>query len=71
MDSMFLKYLQGKEQSLMINELDTYIKVHLKNWKGWQRKLNKGVREIDLHHVSICFTYYHMMMQRPTPLDRQ
>ena len=70
-DSMFLKYLQGEEWSLTINELDTYIEVHLKNRKGWQRKLDKGVREIDLHCASICFTYHHMMMQQLTPLDRQ
>ena len=36
MDGMFLEYLQGEEQSLTINELDTYIEVHLKNRKGWQ-----------------------------------
>ena len=70
-DSVFLKYLRGEERSLTINELDTYIEVHLKNRKGWQRKLDKGVREIDLRCASICFTYHHVMMQRLTPLDRQ
>ncbi|KAL4076435.1 hypothetical protein J3A83DRAFT_4399710 [Scleroderma citrinum] len=33
-DGMFLKYLQGEEQSLTINEHGTYFEVHLKNQKG-------------------------------------
>jgi len=52
-DGVFLKYLRGEEQSLTINELETYMEVHLKNRKGWQRKLDKGVREIDLRSASI------------------
>jgi len=52
-DGVFLKYLWGEEWLLTINELKTYMEVHLKNQKGWQQKLNKGVREIDLRSVSI------------------
>ncbi|KAL4081312.1 hypothetical protein V8B97DRAFT_2027566 [Scleroderma yunnanense] len=55
-DGMFLKYLQGEEQSLTINEHGTYFEVHLKNQKGWQRKLDKGMRETDLW--SNCYKIY-------------
>ncbi|KAI6002511.1 hypothetical protein EDC04DRAFT_2908510 [Pisolithus marmoratus] len=57
MDGVFLKYLRGEERSLTINELRVYFEVHLRNRKGWQRKLDKGVREIDLRsqsHLPIC-----------------
>ncbi|KAI5984976.1 hypothetical protein EDC04DRAFT_2914017 [Pisolithus marmoratus] len=47
-DSMFMKYLQGEERSLTINKLSSYFEIHLKNWKGWQRKLDKGMWEADL-----------------------
>ncbi|KIO13539.1 hypothetical protein M404DRAFT_122553 [Pisolithus tinctorius Marx 270] len=47
-DSVFLKYLRGEEGSLTINDLGVYFEVHLRNRKGWQRKLDKGMREIDL-----------------------
>ncbi|KAI6027124.1 hypothetical protein EDC04DRAFT_2605991 [Pisolithus marmoratus] len=47
-DSVFIKYLQGEEQSLTINDLNTYFEIHLKNRKGWQRKLDKGMKEVDL-----------------------
>ncbi|KIO12167.1 hypothetical protein M404DRAFT_125937 [Pisolithus tinctorius Marx 270] len=36
------------EGSLTINDLGVYFEVHLRNRKGWQRKLDKGMREIDL-----------------------
>ncbi|KAI5988006.1 hypothetical protein EDD15DRAFT_2172890 [Pisolithus albus] len=41
-------YLQGEEQSLTINDLNVYFEIHLKNRKGWQRKLDKGMKEADL-----------------------
>ncbi|KIK22932.1 hypothetical protein PISMIDRAFT_101590 [Pisolithus microcarpus 441] len=47
-DEVFMKYLQGGEQSLTINNLNVYFEIHLKNRKGWQRKLDKGMREVDL-----------------------
>ncbi|KAI6041006.1 hypothetical protein EDC04DRAFT_2602047 [Pisolithus marmoratus] len=47
-DSMFMKYLQCEEWSLTINKLSSYFEIHLKNRKGWQRKLDKGMRESDL-----------------------
>ncbi|KAI5985968.1 hypothetical protein EDD15DRAFT_2200347 [Pisolithus albus] len=47
-DRVFMKYLQGEEHSLTINDLNTYFEIHLKNRKGWQRKLDKGMREADL-----------------------
>ncbi|KAI6010810.1 hypothetical protein F5J12DRAFT_781793 [Pisolithus orientalis] len=40
--------LDMTELSLTINEHNTYFKIHLKNHKGWQRKLDKGMREADL-----------------------
>ncbi|KAI6029751.1 hypothetical protein BKA83DRAFT_4625377 [Pisolithus microcarpus] len=47
-DGVFMKYLQGEEQSLTINDLNVYFEIHLKNRKGWQRKLDKGMKEADL-----------------------
>ncbi|KAI5982051.1 hypothetical protein EDD15DRAFT_2181820 [Pisolithus albus] len=47
-DEVFMKYLQGGERSLTINDLNVYFEIHLKNRKGWQRKLDKGMREVDL-----------------------
>ncbi|KAL4065136.1 hypothetical protein J3A83DRAFT_4190563 [Scleroderma citrinum] len=55
-DGMFLKYLQSKERLLTINDLSTYFEVHLRNWKGWQRKLDKGMKEINLQ--SNCYKIY-------------
>ncbi|KAL4072545.1 hypothetical protein V8B97DRAFT_2023336 [Scleroderma yunnanense] len=37
------------EHSLTLNDLNTYFEIHLRNQKGWQRKLDKGIREIALH----------------------
>jgi len=54
-NGVFLKYLQGEEVSLTINDLNVYFEIHLTNWKGWQRKSDKGTREIDLHSASIRF----------------
>ncbi|KAL4082109.1 hypothetical protein V8B97DRAFT_2020578 [Scleroderma yunnanense] len=55
-DGMFLKYMQGKEHSLTLNDLNTYFEIHLRNQKGWQRKLDKGIREIhrlmQCHHLT-------------------
>ncbi|KAI6095655.1 hypothetical protein EDD16DRAFT_1719009 [Pisolithus croceorrhizus] len=47
-DSVFMKYLKGEEQLLTINDLNVYFEIHLKNRKGWQRKLDKGMKEADL-----------------------
>ncbi|KAI6004797.1 hypothetical protein EDD15DRAFT_2191570 [Pisolithus albus] len=47
-DEVFMKYLQGGERSLTINDLNVYFEIHLTNRKGWQRKLDKGMREVDL-----------------------
>ncbi|KIN99420.1 hypothetical protein M404DRAFT_30472 [Pisolithus tinctorius Marx 270] len=55
-DNVFLKYLRGEEGSLTINDLGVYFEVHLRNRKGWQRKLDKGMREIDLQ--SNCYKVY-------------
>ncbi|KAI5987257.1 hypothetical protein EDD15DRAFT_2372705 [Pisolithus albus] len=74
-DRVFMKYLQGEEHSLTINDLNTYFEIHLKNRKGWQRKLDKGMREADLRcpsiHVSpiyprpdmgsVCDTFLHLI----------
>ena len=53
---MFLKYLRGEEQSLTINDHHVRFEVHLKNLKGWQRKADKGTREIDLCSASVHFS---------------
>ncbi|KAI6000121.1 hypothetical protein F5J12DRAFT_951289 [Pisolithus orientalis] len=47
-DGMFMKYLRGEELSLTVSEHNAYFEIHLKNRKGWQRKLDKGMREADL-----------------------
>ncbi|KAI5982067.1 hypothetical protein EDC04DRAFT_2616953 [Pisolithus marmoratus] len=54
-DSVFIKYLQGEEQSLTINDLNTYFEIHLKNQKGWQRKLDKGMKEPDMGRACDAF----------------
>jgi len=51
-NGVFLKYLRGEEGSLTINDLWVYFEIHLRNQKGWQRKSDKGAREIDLHSES-------------------
>ncbi|KAL4075628.1 hypothetical protein J3A83DRAFT_4186497 [Scleroderma citrinum] len=38
-DGMFLKYMQGKEHSLTLNDLNTYFEIHLRNQKGNQYKI--------------------------------
>ncbi|KIN97880.1 hypothetical protein M404DRAFT_100511, partial [Pisolithus tinctorius Marx 270] len=40
--------LDKTELSLTVNERNAYLEIHLKNRKGWQRKLDKGMREADL-----------------------
>ncbi|KAL4078905.1 hypothetical protein V8B97DRAFT_2021244 [Scleroderma yunnanense] len=42
------KYLRGEQDTLAANERDVYYEIHLRNWKGWQKKVDKGIREIDL-----------------------
>ncbi|KAL4072999.1 hypothetical protein V8B97DRAFT_2023279 [Scleroderma yunnanense] len=42
------KYLRGKQGTLITNERDIYYEIHLRNQKGWQKKVDKGFREIDL-----------------------
>jgi len=51
-NSVFLKYLRGEEVSLTINDLHIHFKIYLSNWKGWQRKSDKGERDIHLHSAS-------------------
>ena len=48
MDAVLAKYLDGKERSLTTDERWTSFWVHLRNRKGWQKKTDKGMREIDL-----------------------
>lgn len=55
-NGVFLKYLRGEEKSLTINDLHIYFEIHLSNRKGWQKKSDKGTRNV--HQVttikSIC-----------------
>ncbi|KIO04655.1 hypothetical protein M404DRAFT_142566 [Pisolithus tinctorius Marx 270] len=64
--------LDKTELSLTISEHNAYFKIHLKNCKGWQRKLDKGMREADLqsNHYKIypcldmakaCDTLLHLV----------
>lgn len=57
---VFLKYLQGEETTLTINDHHVYFEIHLTNRKGWQKKTNKGPREIDLCSASIRLISYHV-----------
>ncbi|KAL4065526.1 hypothetical protein V8B97DRAFT_2025782 [Scleroderma yunnanense] len=50
------KYLRGEQDTLAANERDVYYEIHLRNWKGWQKKVDKGFREIDLQ--SNCYKIY-------------
>ncbi|KAL4071195.1 hypothetical protein V8B97DRAFT_2104394 [Scleroderma yunnanense] len=33
------KYLRGEQDTLTTNERDVYYEIHLRNWKGWQKKV--------------------------------
>lgn len=68
-NGIFLKYLQGKEASLTINDLYVHFEIHLRNRKGWQKKSDKGTREIDLRSVFIYFISYHVALNSVTLLD--
>ncbi|KAL4076527.1 hypothetical protein V8B97DRAFT_2021900 [Scleroderma yunnanense] len=50
------KYLRGEQDTLVANERDVYYEIHLRNQKGWQKKVDKGFREIDLQ--SNCYKIY-------------
>jgi len=47
-DFVLLKYLQGADDTLTDSDHEIYYEIHLKNRKGWQKKTDKGNREIDL-----------------------
>jgi len=51
-NGVFLKYLQGEEAALTTSDLNVYFEIHLRNWKGWQRKSDKGPKEVDLRSAS-------------------
>jgi len=60
-NGVFLKYLRGEEQSLTINDLNVYFEIYLSNQKGWQRKSDKGGRDIHQRSASACFSSsYHL-----------
>ena len=39
---------------LVLSDLSAYFEIHLRNCKGWQCKVDKGVSETDLWGVSCC-----------------
>ena len=53
-DAIFVKYLQGEERSLTYGELHTYFKVYLQNRKGWQTKMDRGMRELLRCESILC-----------------
>ena len=55
-NGVFLKYLRGKEGSLMISDLHVYFEIYLSNRKGWQRKSDKGGRDIHQRSASARFS---------------
>ncbi|KAI6111260.1 hypothetical protein F5141DRAFT_1274775 [Pisolithus sp. B1] len=62
-DRVFMKYLKGEEQSLTINDLNVYFEIHLKNRKGWQRKLDKGMKEADLRYMGgACDAFLRLVL---------
>ena len=54
MDAVLIKYLDGKESLLTSDEQWMHFWVHLRNRKGWQKKLDGGMRDINLQSGSIC-----------------
>ena len=52
-DAMLIKYLDGEESLLTSDEQWTHFWVHLRNRKGWQKKLDGGMRDIDLQSESV------------------
>ena len=51
-NGVFLKYLRGEEGSLTINDLHVHFEIYLSNRKGWQRKSDKGARDVHQHSAS-------------------
>jgi len=47
------KYLNG--ESLSMKDLHTHFQVFLSNHKGWQRKVDRGVKEADLRCEYITY----------------
>lgn len=52
-DSVLIKYLQEEDDSLTNDDHWVSYEIHLKNRKGWQKKVNKGFQEIDLRSKSL------------------
>ncbi|KIM59454.1 hypothetical protein SCLCIDRAFT_126125 [Scleroderma citrinum Foug A] len=48
MDAVLIKYLDGEESLLTADEQWMHFWVHLRNRKGWQKKLDGGMRDINL-----------------------
>ena len=48
MDAVLVKYLEGKECWITVDEWWTNFWVHLQNRKGWQKQTDRGMREINL-----------------------
>ena len=40
-DELFVWYLRGEEASFTREDLDTHFEVHIRNHKGWQKKVDK------------------------------
>ncbi|KAL4063509.1 hypothetical protein V8B97DRAFT_2026414 [Scleroderma yunnanense] len=56
------RYLRGKQDTLTTNERDVYYEIHLRNWKGWQKKVDKGFREIDLQNLMSCDSFFWLVV---------
>ncbi|KAL4070236.1 hypothetical protein V8B97DRAFT_1917933 [Scleroderma yunnanense] len=56
------KYLRGKQDTLAANKRDVYYEIHLRNQKGWQKKVDKGFREIDLQNLTSCNSFFWLMV---------
>ena len=66
-NGVFLKYPRGEEKSLTINDLHVYFEIHLSNRKGWQKKSDKGSRNVHLHSASIHFSGYRVWTSLHSP----
>ena len=66
-NGVFLKYLRGEEKSLTINDLHIYFEIHLSNRKGWQKKSDKGARNVHLRSASLRFSGYHVWTSLHSP----
>ncbi|KAG6329830.1 hypothetical protein ID866_9259 [Astraeus odoratus] len=54
-NDVLLKYLRGEEHSLTLDEHSVCYEVHLRNRKGWQKKVDHGIKEIDLRRGDYIF----------------